>query len=420
MPGFLVFLFMQLRGYWGSISDSQAQCNLFDSMTINIILQNIGVKMPGRSTIVENINVVSNETRELIFKCQLADVFNMNLDDFKEMLIDSTSVEANNRWPTDAGVIVRLAERVVRNFKALEHFGIDGIPDFYLPTWLGKMHKAHFNINNTSGFKGAPKEREKHYKILFGEATKAVNFLTQHFQRRKVHADNLDLKPSQKQLAQGITTAIENDLADLVYVIEYSRERIFEGKQRPSSEKILSLSDKAAAFIKKGDRQHVIGYKPQLSRSANGFVTALLVESGNASDSKSLFPAVKKHITNTTIIPSIVSTDDGYSSQEGFDKVKSLEVERISLSGAKGKRILGEELWTQEEYIDARRNRSAVESLMFTLKYSYKFGRMRRRGMNSVKAEMLEKVTAYNIARSALMKRKLEEEKCLITLPEAG
>jgi len=205
-------------------------------------------------------------------------------------------------------------------------------------------------------------------------------------------------------------TSIEKDLGDIAYVIEYSKERILEGKSRPSSEKLLSLSDESAAFIIKGARNHVIGYKPQLARSATGFVTALLVESGNPSDSQLLLSTVEKHIENTGIIPSLVNVDDGYSSQAGYDDVKNLEVEIVSLSGAKGKKILGEELWLQDEYIDARRNRSAVESLMFTLKYVYDFGRMRRRGMEPVRAEMLEKVTAYNIMKAAKMKRAIGEK----------
>jgi len=420
-PEILVFLFMQLRGFWGSVSDSQAMDNIVESMTMNTILHNLAAKMPGRSTVNENINAVTNETREIIFECQLADVLDMKLDDFKQMLIDSTSVEANNRWPTDAGVIVRLMERVVRQFAALEKFGIDGVPDFYLPVWLKKSHQCHFKINNTSGFKGAVEVRKKCYKELYHEAGKAVNYLARCFQRRKVHADNLDIPPSQKELAQTVTAAIERDLADVVYVIEYSYERIFEGKKRPSAEKIMSLSDDAAAFIKKGDRNHVIGYKPQLARSVTGFVTALLVESGNPSDSKSLLPTVEKHIANTGVTPKLVSADDGYSSQVGFDGVKELEVEVVSLSGAKGKKILGQELWLQEEYIDARRGRSAVESLMFTLKYVYEFGRMRRRGIDAVRAEMLEKVTAYNIMKAAAMKKEREnQQRRASSLPETG
>lgn len=419
-PDILVFLFMQLRGYWGSVSDAQAMDNMVESMTMSTILQNLSAKLPGRSTIIENINAVTNESREIIFECQLADVLDMGLDDFKQMLVDSTSVEANNRWPTDAGVIVRLMERVIRQFSALEKFGVNAVPDFYLPTWLKKSKQCHFKINNTSGFKGAVDVRKNCYKELYDEAGKAVNYLVRYFQPRKVHAGNLDIPPTQKQQAQAIAASIERDLADIVYVIEYSRERILEDKSRPSAEKIMSLSDDAAAFIKKGDRTHVIGYKPQLARSVTGFVTALLVESGNPSDSKQFLSTVEKHIANTGVIPKLVSADDGYSSQEGFDDVKSLEVEMVSLSGAKGKKILGDDLWLDDEYIDARRNRSAVESLMFTLKYVYEFGRMRRRGMEEVRGEMLEKVTAHNIMKAAKMKRALDEEKRKVSLPQTG
>ena len=419
-PEILIFLFMQLRGYWGSVSDAQAMDNIVESITMNTILQNLSAKLPGRSTIIENINAVTNETREILFECQLADVLEMKLDDFKVMLIDSTSVEANNRWPTDAGVIVRLMERVIRQFSALEKFGIGAVPDFYLPHWLKKSKQCHFTINNTSGFKGAVEARKNCYNELYKEAGKAVNYLVRYFQPRKVHADNLDIAPSQKTLVQTITASIERDLADIVYVIEYSRERICEGKSRPSAEKIMSLSDDAAAFIKKGDRTHVIGYKPQLARSAVGFVTALLVESGNPSDSKQFLPTVENHIANTGVTPELVNADDGYSSQEGFDDVKGLDVDMVSLSGAKGKKILGDDLWVQDAYIDARRNRSAVESLMFTLKYVYEFGRMRRRGMEEVRAEMLEKVTAHNIMKAAKMKRARYEEERKVSLPQTN
>lgn len=419
-PEILVFIFMQLRGYWGSVSDAKSTDNMAESITLNTILQNIGMKLPGRSTIIENINAVSNDTRELFFECQLADVLDMGLDDFKQMMIDSTSVEANNQWPTDAGVMVRLMERVVRQFTALEKFGVHAVPNFYLPVWLKKSHQNHFKINNTSGFKGAVDIRKKCYKELYSDATKAVNYLVRQFEPRKVHVNNLDVSPSQKAMAQAITTSIERDLGDIAYVIEYSKERILEGKSRPSSEKVLSLSDESAAFIIKGARNHVIGYKPQLARSATGFVTALLVESGNPSDSQLLLSTVEKHIEYTGVIPSLVNVDDGYSSQAGYDDVKKLEVDVVSLSGAKGKRILGEELWLQGEYIDARRNRSAVESLMFTLKYVYEFGRMRRRGMEHVRAEMLEKVTAYNIMKAAKMKRAIDEQERKVSLPKAN
>ena len=55
--------------------------------------------------------------------------------------------------------------------------------------------------------------------------------------------------------------------------------------------KVLSLSDGSAAYIKKGSR-NLIGYKPQLVRSENGFVTSLIATleagAGQSADQVSL------------------------------------------------------------------------------------------------------------------------------------
>ncbi len=78
---------------------------------------------------------------------------------------------------------------------------------------------------------------------------------------------------------------LEEDLAALVNVISYCSKRINEEKSTPAKEKELSLSDKSVGFIEKGEREPVIGYKPQLGRSKKGFISAFTLPQGNASDS---------------------------------------------------------------------------------------------------------------------------------------
>ena len=48
---------------------------------------------------------------------------------------------------------------------------------------------------------------------------------------------------------------------------------------------------------------------------------------------------------------------------------------------------------------------------MFTLKYVFEFGRLRRRGLENVMAEMTEEVIAYNVLRKLLLVERLEREK---------
>jgi IS5 family transposase len=193
-------------------------------------------------------------------------------------------------------------------------------------------------------------------------------------------------------------------------VLEYAKDRVFHDKVLPSTEKVLSLSDGSAAFIKKGSRSPVIGYKPQLVRSEKGFVTSLIVPQGNAADSVELAPVIADSISRTGVIADWVSTDDGYASAKGRDDVLAMKVKDISISGAKGKKLTAPGDWESEEYRDARRNRSAVESLMFTIKDGFEFGELGRRGLEAVRDELLEKVLAYNCCRIILMRKRRREE----------
>ena len=76
-----------------------------------------------------------------------------------------------------------------------------------------------------------------------------------------------------------------------------------------------------------------------------------------------------------------------------------------------GQEIDDPEDWESETYRDARRYRSAVESLMFTIKDGFAFGELGRRGIDAVRAELLEKVLAYNCCRSILLKQRREKRR---------
>ncbi len=162
---------------------------------------------------------------------------------------------------------------------------------------------------------------------------------------------------------------------------------------------MISISDVSAAFIVKGGWNTTVGYRPQLGRSGNGFVSALIVPQGNAADAGQLVDVVVNHWDLSGVLPGLVSTDDGYSSESARQDLLDLGVKVVSISGAKGKRITGTEEWNRPDYRAARADRSAVESLMFTLKDGYEFGHVLRRDNEKVSAELTEKVLAYNLGQ---------------------
>jgi hypothetical protein len=68
--------------------------------------------LPPASTLSDNLNAVSNQTRGLIQQVQLRSILQQGLDDFQKCFIDSTAVEANTERPTDSTILVRLIARV--------------------------------------------------------------------------------------------------------------------------------------------------------------------------------------------------------------------------------------------------------------------------------------------------------------------
>ena len=395
----VVYVFMVLRGYLGSICDREARDRLVDSTTVQLYLRSRGDCFPGWTTILENINAVSNATRSHILDAQLAMIMDEGLDDFSEAILDSTAVEANSAWPTDARILLGLLERAFASSQKLERFGLSNVPSWWMPQWLKRLRTLLFKINHAAGKPRSKGKLKRYYRQFFNNAEKILAHLIGHGAQREPVREAAGLPPSRQALLGRLWTRLTEDVADAFDVLHYAEERIFEGTVRPSGEKILSLGDREAAYIEKGGRVSVIGYKPQLARSGQGFVAALMVPEGNPADKIQLVPVVQQIQQRTGILPQDISADDGFTSRQGRDALLAAGVEQVSFSGSQGKRLLSEEEWNDPAYVQARKGRSAVESLIFVLKHVFAFARLRRRGRDEAEGELLEKVITYNFSR---------------------
>jgi IS5 family transposase len=407
----LVFLALTLHGIYGSVTDGDAVDRILESTTLAVFCLNRNIRRPDRTTLLRHINAISNETREAIVDIQFQRVKAEGLDDFEKLFVDSTAVEANTRWPTDSGLILRCLSGVYHSCLRLPKlFALPHIDTRWCEARLKRMHRHDFHINTVSG-KGRAGKRRKVYRKFYNLAEKLSAHLRREFETVLEPAlGALDVRPSMRQYLQRVGDTIRNGLSDAARVLEYSRNRVLHGIGVEAGVKILSLSDGDVAFIQKGDRPPVIGYKPQIARTGNGFLAALSVSPGNTADVTALQPLLGESIRRSGVVPTTVSTDDGYSSRANRLALQQLGVVNISFSGAKGQRLTPEGEWDSEALSEARRERSAIESMMFVLKHDYLFGRMRRRGIEGVRAEMLAKVIAFNFERMILVRQRKAEE----------
>jgi hypothetical protein len=407
---YIVYLFLMLRGWAGGCKDQQARLLLEESITLKLWLEHLGLQLPPASTLSENLNAVSNQTRRLIHQAQLRYMFQQSLDDFQKCFIDSTAVEANTERPTDSTILVRLISRICTTGANLHRLDLPNMNPIGLLEQQQELRHYCQQIDFLQGKGRAEAKRKKLYFQLLRRVRRLRVRLLRDLELVRCNLERrTDLAPSRRLMAEEVLCLIAEDLAALEQAANVCQRRIMAQEKVPVAEKIISLSDSDASFIVKGGWDTVVGYRPQVARSGRGFVTGLFLPRGNTADSLHFAAMVKEQIANTGVVPSIASADDGYSSQQGREEVLGLGLNVVSISGAKGKKLIGAQQWKSQPYRQARAERSAMESLLFTLKEGFEFGEMVRRTHENVLAEMLEKVLAYNISQLIRLRKKLLE-----------
>lgn len=395
-----IYLFLMLRGRFGGCKEQNARLLLEESMTLQWWLENLDLSLPPASTLSENLNAVSSATRDFIHQAQLRYIIAERLDDFSSLYLDSTATAANTQWPTDSGLITQLVERICRRGTKLDRFGL---PNFN-PSGLEDLQQDFRRMHREIGFSTGKATSQGKLKRLYYKLLRRARRCGKRFGQELTAVENAlprltQLLPSQRLLAAEVLELMRADIQAITQVAEACERRIFQEEKVPSSEKIISLSDADAAFIVKGGWDTVVGYRPQLGKSDQGFVSALLVPRGNAGDSGQLVDVVLDHWERSAVLPRLVSSDDGYSDKSAREELLRTGIAVVSISGAKGKKITPAEEWKRADYRAARANRSAIESLVFTLKDGYQFGQLVRRGNENVRAELMEKILAYNIGQ---------------------
>jgi hypothetical protein len=411
-PAYVVLIALLLRGYFGAgFKSCDASTMMQESITLHVFFANLGLRMPGRSTLTELVNAVSNETRARILDAQVALVLGLGWDDFSVMLQDSTHVAGNTKWPTDSRLLVALVSRVLRVGASLARVHLPAFKSLQAHRHLDAMITLDRQIDMSKGTREGTRARLQRYKSILWRARRARRLLNDAVTQVEAALTSLDMLPSRRAMAERAVQRLRVDVDALTPVIANCEARVIHEREVPMAKKKLSVSDPDVGFIAKGQRVPVVGYKPQVARSGAGFVTGLLLPKGNAADSEQLVPMVDEVVRRTSVVPRVLSIDDGYASAANMAAMKVLEIEVISINGSKGRALTARADWNSDEYVLARDQRSAIESLMFTLKQGFDFGEVARRGLVAAHGELLEKALAYNLCHLTRMRQAKEAAK---------
>src|SRR3984957_4772534 len=164
---YMVYLFLMLRGFNGGCKDQHARLLQEESITLKLWLNHLGLELPPASTLSENLNAVSNQTRDLIHQVQLRWILEQGLDDFQKCFIDSTAVQANTERPTDSSILVRLIARVCTAGGNLHRLDLPDMNQIGLLEQQEELRRLSQQIHFLNGkARGAAKRKKVYFQLL--------------------------------------------------------------------------------------------------------------------------------------------------------------------------------------------------------------------------------------------------------------
>ena len=393
-----VLLCLVCRYFLDGVKSVSARNFLTESRTIARYFWQQGRQCPAGSTITHNVNLVSQATLDLVLDRIVTTIQSRNLDDFAELTLDSTAPRGNTAWPIDSELITKIARRLHRMLGHSMLAGAAASQVSRMGGWCEDMDAARRSIALASG-KGAKEVRQHHYRLMVDAAEDLSQEMVETL--NDVATWEHGHQPSSRGYRRWMDwqARMAEDVAQLDSLIHTTCRRVIEQETVGTAERILSVADPSIAWIEKGGREPEVGYRVQVAKSARQFVVAIAVPEGNQADAGMFQQTCRNAFERIGSVPETCSADDGYASKKNQQWLAQQGVQTRSFSGAKGKKITSEEDWETDSYREARRKRSAVEGWIGQLKTLFGFGRVWRRGLAAVKAELTGKAIVYNLFR---------------------
>lgn len=360
-----------------------------------------GRSVPDASTLIKLTNGPCQGIAEEVHDALIRKLVEQKVLRGRKLRVDTTVVEANIRYPTDADLLADGVRVVTRTIRQLRKAGVEAANTF-------RNVSRSVQRRLTRLAKGL-KQEEEQKQATRAEVTADVLKIVQQMVKR---AEAVRERVAQAVADQGrkARPIIRRRLEQLTIWLERTR-RVIEQTQQVLGgnphvkNRLVSLFDPDARPIKKG-RVKVpngteFGYKVVEADDERGFVTDYEVTSGNPEDSTLLVPAVKRHIGRVGKAPQRIAVDRGMASLTADGVLKDLGIPYRCLP-KRGKRTEAER---EKEHSGWFRRlhafRAGGEARISVLKRKYGWRRSRSRGIDRVKTWVGWGVVTHNLNKYA-------------------
>ena len=352
--------------------------------------------VPGHNAFNHAFNRLTPATIEKLNDAVIAAAVHDRLEDGKKLRIDTTVVETDIHWPTDATLLwdtVRVVTRLIGQLRALA--------PKHVPRFANRKRSARRRMQKLQRMTASQRETQQvsTYKELLAITQEVLTNA-----RRTLKATAQYCPKNSTDMIEGLHKELTDYCAVGDRVVDQARRRVLYGEQVPGSEKIYSIFEPHTDLIKRGkvNKPVEFGHKVFLAESAHGLITQYCVLEGNPSDEDHVESSLKAHRKTFGAVPEVFATDRGFDNAENQKTCRKARVRCASIPQRGGKKTPQRQAFEKSpDFKKAQRFRAGIEGRISVLFRGRGMKRCLARGEDRFQAFIGVAVLANNLMKIA-------------------
>ncbi|HLG72336.1 MAG TPA: ISNCY family transposase [Chloroflexota bacterium] len=395
METYLRLMYLKVRyglGYESVVAE------VTDSVSWRLFCRiSLSERVPDASTLIKLTNGPCRGLAEEVHTALVQKLAEKEVLKGRKLRVDTTVVEADIHYPTDADLLadgIRVVTRTTRQLQAASQTPGKGFKD------VGRaVKRGLLTLGKGLKAKGGNKSTTR------ASVTTAILSLAEDVVRRAKA-----VRASVEAADQAVPRAIRRRLEQLGTWLGRTERVIEQTKQVLAGDahvknRLVSLFDPDARPIRKGKLNVAggteFGYKVLVADDDRGFVTDYQVTSGNPEDGKLLVGAIERHRERLGQVPAAVAVDRGMASAANDTALARLGVTHRSLPKQGPLTPAEREKEHRRWFRQLQRFRAGGEARISVLKRKYGWRRSRLRGLAGVQTWVGWGTITHNLTKYA-------------------
>jgi IS5 family transposase len=359
-------------------------------------------RVPKHDAFNRAFNRLTPATIEAINRAVVQRAVQLGLEDGKQLRVDTTVVETDIHYPTDATLLWDTVRTVTRLVDKLHQELPGGVEGFTNRTRSARRRMQE--LERMSAAQRHTQQKPKYRALL--RITDAVLTSARQAVQKSAKTKGVDVVGGLviDQLCQQIISYC--DLGDKV--IHQTRRRVLDGEPVPAEEKVYSIFEPHTDLIKRGKQRQPVefGHKVFLAESSEGLITDYQVLEGNAPDTAQVQPSLDRHQQAFCRPPELYAGDRGFYSADNVADCREAGVSQVCIPQRGGQKTAEREaVEFSPAFKKGQRFRAGIEGRISVLFRGRGMKRCRANGRERFEVLVGAAVLANNLMRIAELLR---------------